>query len=86
LLDYVWFSHGAAVPAILYDHTVRRLDSVSPPASRLLGQRQRRQKHRSQNRKDGNDDQHLDQSEDWPSIGPASLHVFGLQAVFYNPR
>jgi len=28
LLDYVWFSHGAAVPAILYDHTVRRLDSV----------------------------------------------------------
>jgi hypothetical protein len=29
LLDYVWFSHGAAVPAILYDHTVRPLDSVS---------------------------------------------------------
>jgi hypothetical protein len=28
LLDYVWFSHGAAVPAILYDHTVRLLDSV----------------------------------------------------------
>ena len=28
LLDYVWFSHGAAVPAILYDHIVRRLDSV----------------------------------------------------------
>jgi len=28
LLDYVWFSHGAAVPAILYDHIFRRLDSV----------------------------------------------------------
>jgi hypothetical protein len=28
LLDYVWFSHGAAVPAILYDHTVRLLESV----------------------------------------------------------
>jgi hypothetical protein len=28
LLEYVWFSHGAAVPAILYDHTVRLLDSV----------------------------------------------------------
>jgi hypothetical protein len=28
LLDYVWFSHGAAVPAILYDHIVRPLDSV----------------------------------------------------------
>ena len=29
LLAYVWFSHGAAVPAILYDHTVRLLGSVS---------------------------------------------------------
>jgi hypothetical protein len=29
LLEYVWFSHFAAVPAILYDHTVRLLDSVS---------------------------------------------------------
>ncbi len=29
LLEYVWFSHRAAVPAILYDHTVRLLDSVS---------------------------------------------------------
>ena len=28
LLDYVWFSHGAAVPAILYDHIVRPLDSA----------------------------------------------------------
>jgi len=30
-LDYwsMWFSHRAAVPAILYDHTVRLLDSVS---------------------------------------------------------
>jgi hypothetical protein len=28
LLDYVWFSHGTAVPAILYDHIVRRFDSV----------------------------------------------------------
>jgi hypothetical protein len=29
LLEYVWFSHRAAVPAILYDETVRLLDSVS---------------------------------------------------------
>ena len=29
LLEYVWFSHRAAVPAILYDQTVRLLDSVS---------------------------------------------------------
>jgi hypothetical protein len=29
LLEYVWFSHRAAVPAILYDETIRLLDSVS---------------------------------------------------------
>ena len=28
LLEYVWYSHGVAVPAILYDQSIRYLDSV----------------------------------------------------------
>lgn len=28
LLDYVWFNHGAAIPAILYDHTLRLIERL----------------------------------------------------------
>lgn len=29
MLDYVWFNHGAAIPAILYDHTLRLMERLS---------------------------------------------------------
>jgi hypothetical protein len=37
LLDYVWFSHGAAIPAILYDHIVRRLAIHLRQAGAVVG-------------------------------------------------
>jgi hypothetical protein len=29
VLDYVWFNHGAAMPAVLYDHTLRLMQGLS---------------------------------------------------------
>jgi len=29
MLDYIWFSHGVPVPAVIFGATVGRLDSVS---------------------------------------------------------
>jgi hypothetical protein len=29
VLDYVWFNHGAAIPAVLYDHTLRLMQGLN---------------------------------------------------------
>ena len=29
VLDYVWFNHGAAIPAVLYDHTLRLMEGLN---------------------------------------------------------
>lgn len=29
MLDYVWFNHGVAIPAILYDYTLRMMERLS---------------------------------------------------------